>query len=624
VTKVTRPNRRRVDAPATAPEGAGVGAFDHAELLASLPHRPGVYRMFDADGAALYVGKAADLRKRVANYFQKSGHETRIATMIAQVARIETTVTRSEGEALLLENNLIKALEPRYNILFRDDKSYPYVCITGAAWPQLRFHRGALDRQHRYFGPFPGAGAVREGIALLQKVFQLRTCDDAVFANRSRPCMLHQIQRCSAPCVGQIAEADYREDVQAAVLFLQGKTDEVRAQLQAQMEAAAADLLFERAARLRDKVTRLNQLQSRQFVESATAGDIDVVAAVAEQGLVAVNVVMIRGGRHVGDRTWFPRHAEGHTLADVVPAFLAQHYVERPVPPVIIVPDAGDHAALAGVLSAQSPRRVEIVGNPGGERRVWLVMANENATLAIRQKLAQKATQEDRLASLQAALGLPPTAQRIECFDVSHTMGERAVASCVVFDRLAPQTGEYRRFNVTPPEGGDDYASMREALSRRVARIVAGEYPAPDLLVVDGGRGQVGVAAEVLAEQGLHGVALIGIAKGPERRPGLEEIVFPGRTAALTLPPDHPGLHLLQQIRDEAHRFAIQGHRARRAKARTTSALQDIAGIGAGKRQALLAHFGGLKGVQAASIEDLARVPGVSRTLAERIFAQLH
>jgi excinuclease ABC subunit C len=618
MTKVSRLNRRTVDAQ------AGSTRFDVRELIASLPHLPGVYRMFDAEGGALYVGKARDLRKRVASYFQKSGHEPRIAAMIAQVARVETTAVRSEGEALLLENNHIKALEPRYNILYRDDKSYPYVCLSGDPYPQLRFHRGALDRRHRYFGPFPSAGAVREGIALLQKVFQLRTCENTVFANRSRPCMLHQIERCTAPCVGLIPEADYHQDVQAATLFLQGKTDEVLAQLKRQMDDASARLEFERAARVRDKIARLQQLQSRQFVESATAGDIDVIAAVREQNMFAVNVVMIRGGRHVGDRTFFPRHAEAGNDTDVVMAFLAQHYVERPVPPTLIAPQAQEADALAGVLSSQSGHKVEIVASPGGERRVWVTMAMQNATLAIRQKLAQKATQEDRLAALHEALALPASTQRIECFDVSHTMGEAAVASCVIFDRLAMQTSEYRRFNVTPAQAGDDYAAMREALSRRCARIVAGEYPAPDLLVIDGGRGQVNVAADVLAEQGLHQTPLIGIAKGPERKPGLEDIVFPGRDEVLNLPADHPGLHLLQQIRDEAHRFAIQGHRARRGKARTTSSLQEITGIGAKRRQALLAHFGGLKGMQAASVEDLARVPGISHALAERIYAQLH
>jgi excinuclease ABC subunit C len=599
-------------------------AFNAHELITSLPHRPGVYRMQDAAGETLYVGKARDLKKRVASYFTKSAHETRIASMITHIAHVETTVTRSEGEALLLENNLIKALEPRYNILFRDDKSYPYVCVTGEKFPQLRFHRGRLDRANRYFGPFPSAGAVREGMALLQKVFQLRTCENSVFANRSRPCMLYQIQRCSGPCVGLVSEDDYRADVQSAIMFMQGKADEVLTRLKAQMSEAADKLEFERAARLRDKIHRLQQLQTRQFVESATASDVDVVGCAAERGLVAVNVVMIRGGRHVGDRTFFPQHVDVALSGEVVPAFLAQHYVERPVPPTIIVAEAPADGSLAEVLSAQAGVRVQIVGNPAGERRVWLQMATENALLAIGQKLAQKATQDDRLAALQNALGLPPSAQRIECFDVSHTMGERAVASCVIFDRLAMQTSEYRRFNVQPATGGDDYAALREALTRRAARLVAGEYPVPDLLVVDGGKGQVAVAFEVLTEQGLHDTRVIGIAKGPERKPGLEDIVFPDRDTVLNLPPDHSGLHLLQQIRDEAHRFAIQGHRARRAKARTTSTLQDIAGIGVRKRQALLAHFGGIRGVHAASVEDLARVPGISRTLAERIFAELH
>jgi excinuclease ABC subunit C len=612
--------------PAPVPVGRDEAPppFDARELIASLPHRPGVYRMYDAAGATLYVGKAQDLRKRVASYFQRGAHATRIVLMLSQVAKVETTVTRSEGEALLLENNLIKAHEPRYNILFRDDKTYPYLCLTGEAFPQLRFHRGRLDRQHRYFGPFPGPGTVREGMAVLQKIFQLRTCENTVFAHRSRPCMLHQIGRCSAPCVGLVSKVDYAADVKAAVLLLQGRTGEVMAEIKEQMDAASTALAFEHAAVLRDKITRLSQLQARQFVESATAGDVDVVAAAAEQGLVAVNVVMIRGGRHVGDRTFFPRHADAEQLPAVIAAFLGQHYVEQSVPPMIVVSDASDHQALVEVLTAQAGARVTIAGNPGGERRVWLTMAAQNAAIAIAQKLAQRATQDQRLAALQDALGLPADAQRIECFDISHTMGERAVASCVVFDRCAMQTSEYRRFNVAPETGGDDYAAMREALSRRFVRIVAGETPRPDLLVIDGGKGQVAIAVGALVEQGVHDLKVIGIAKGPERKAGTEEIVFPDRDEVLKLPADHPGLHLLQQIRDEAHRFAIQGHRARRAKARTTSSLEEIHGVGARKRQALLAHFGGLKGVRAASVDDLARVPGISRTLAAKIFADLH
>ncbi|TMH35441.1 MAG: excinuclease ABC subunit UvrC [Betaproteobacteria bacterium] len=605
-------------------ESGAQKAFDSREAIASLPNRPGVYRMLDSEGETLYVGKARDLKKRVASYFQKTDHHPRTAMMVTQVARIETTVSRSEGEALLLENNLIKAHQPRYNVLFRDDKSYPYLCVSGDPFPQLRFHRGRLDKPHRYFGPFPSAHAVREGMALLQKVFQIRTCENTVFVNRSRPCMLHQIQRCTGPCVGLISQEEYAQDVNNAMLFLQGKTNEVLEALQRQMEEAAAILEFERAARIRDKISRLNVLQSRQFVESATARDVDVVAGVAARGLTAVNLVMIRGGRHVGDRTFFPQHADGATLDEVVSAFLLQHYIDHPAPPTIIAEHGAEDPVLAEVLSAQAGRNVQITTNPGGERRVWVTMATQNAELAIQQKVAQKTTQEERLASLQEALAMPATVQRIECFDVSHTMGEAAVASCVIFDHLAMQTGEYRRFNVKPATGGDDYAALREALTRRVARIVAGEYPAPDLLVIDGGKGQVGIAAEVLAEQGMHSTRFIGMAKGPERKPGLEEIVLPDRAQSLRLPADHPGLLLLQQIRDEAHRFAIQGHRARRGKARTTSSLQAIGGIGAARRRALLAHFGGLKGVQAASIDDLARVSGISRALAERIFAELH
>ena len=598
--------------------------FDAKSFVAGLPHLPGVYRMLGAAGEALYVGKALDLRKRVGSYFGRTAQSPRIAMMLAQTALIEVTATRSEDEALLLENNLIKSLAPRYNILFRDDKSYPYLMLSGHEFPRLGFHRGARERGHRYFGPFPHAHAVRESIQLLQRVFRLRTCEDTVFANRSRPCLLHQIRRCSAPCTGLIDAARYAEDVRTATMFLEGREDDVLAQLDLRMQAASAARRYEEAARYRDQARALSRVQARQYVESERGIDADVVACAIEGGVACVNLVMIRGGRHVGDRTFFPQHADGAALDEIVPAFLLQHYLERPVPPTIVAEQGGEDPVLVEVLTAQSGHKVQLVTNPGGERRVWVAMAVQNAELAIGQKLAQKTTQEERLASLQEALGLPSSVQRIECFDVSHTMGEAAVASCVVFDRLAMRSDEYRRFNVKPPTGGDDYAALREALTRRAARIVAGEYAAPDLLVIDGGKGQVGVAAEVLAEQGLHATRLLGMAKGPERKPGLEEIVFPDRPEPLHLAPDHPGFLLLQQIRDEAHRFAIQGHRARRGKARTTSSLQAIGGVGAARRRALLAHFGGLKGVQAASIEDLARVPGISRALAERIFAQLH
>ncbi|MEO8132537.1 MAG: excinuclease ABC subunit UvrC [Betaproteobacteria bacterium] len=598
--------------------------FDARELLKSLPNRPGVYRMLNAAGETLYVGKARDLKKRVSSYFNKQGHDPRIAAMIGHIASVETTVVRSEGEALLLENNLIKSHQPRYNILFRDDKSYPYVALTGDAAPQLRFHRGKLDKRNRYFGPFPSAYAVRDGMQLIQKVFQLRTCENSVYANRSRPCMLYQIERCSAPCVGNISSVDYAADVERATLFLQGKTDQVLTELQQNMQQKAERLEFEAAAALRDRIHRIQQLQSRQFIQSASERDIDIIAVIAREGLIALNLVMIRGGRHVGDKTLFPQHAEGGELHEVLHAFIAQHYLEQTVPPLIVVNQPVADDALLEALTMQAQRKVEINANPSGERRVWLTMATQNAELAITQRLAQKSTQEERLAALIDALGLQPGAQRFECFDISHTMGERAVASCVVFDKLKMQNGEYRRFNVTPASAGDDYAAMREALTRRYARIVAGEAPLPDMLIIDGGKGQVGVAVGVLAELGLGEVPIIGIAKGEERRPGLEEIIVPNRMGPLILPPDHPGLHLLQQIRDEAHRFAIQGHRARRQKARTASALQDIDGVGSKRRQALLAQFGGMRGVQSASVEDLMRVPGISRALAESIYAALH
>ncbi len=622
VDKAHTPHKPENPVKPARPERAPV--YDARELLASLPNRPGVYRMLIAAGETLYVGKARDLKKRVSSYFQKQGHDPRIAAMIGHIAHVETTVVRSEGEALLLENNLIKSHLPRYNILYRDDKSYPYLALTGDAAPQMRFHRGKLDKKNRYFGPFPSAYAVRDGMQLLQKVFQLRTCENSVYTNRSRPCMLFQIERCSGPCVGLISPADYAADVERANLFLQGKTDQVLTELQDQMQAAAGRLEFEVAAALRDRIHRVQKLQSKQFVQSASERDSDVIAVVAREGLVALNLVMIRGGRHVGDKTLFPQHAEAAELSEALEAFIEQHYLEQTVPPLIVVNQPLPDGALIEVLSAQAQRRIEINANPIGERRVWLSMATQNAELAITQRLAQKSTQEERLALLIEALGLPPGAQRFECFDISHTMGERAVASCVVFDKLKMQNGEYRRFNVTPAAPGDDYAAMREALTRRYARIVAGEAPLPDLLIIDGGKGQIGVAVGVLAEAGLPEVPIIGIAKGEERRPGLEEIVFPNRSEPLILPPDHPGLHLLQQIRDEAHRFAIQGHRARRAKARTASALQEIDGVGPKKRQAVLAHFGGMRGVQSASVDDLMRVPGISRALAETIYAALH
>jgi excinuclease ABC subunit C len=599
--------------------------FDSAQVIAGLPHLPGVYRMLNGAGEVLYVGKALDLRKRVASYFQKtSGHGPRIHHMLSQVAAVETTTTRSEGEALLLENNLIKSLTPRYNILFRDDKSYPYLVLSGHKYPRMGFHRGTLDREHHYFGPFPSAGAVRESIQLLQKVFRIRTCEDTVFTHRSRPCLLHQIRRCTAPCVGLVGEADYTEDVRSAELFLSGKEDEVVERLEARMESAAERMEYEEAALYRDRISALRKVREKQFVSDESGRDADVIACVRVSGITCVNLVMIRGGHHLGDKNFFPRNAEDTDEGQVTEAFITQHYLQHGVPPLIVTSARLEAGALEELLAATAGRKVHITGNVTGQRRAWLEMAVQNARLGAEQRLGLQATQETRLAALQQALDLSEAMQRVECFDISHTMGEATVASCVVYDKSAMQKSEYRRFNISGIEPGDDYAAMRQVLTRRYRRIVAGEGKVPDLVLIDGGKGQLGVAVEVMSEVGLSEVCVVGVAKGEERKAGMEQLLIPGREAPLRLPPDHPGLHLIQQIRDEAHRFAIQGHRARRARTRSTSTLETIDGIGAKRRQRLLSRFGGLRGLLAASVEDLAQVEGISRTLAEKIYREIH
>ena len=583
--------------------------FDPKSFVAGLPSLPGVYRMLGPGGEALYVGKARDLKKRVATYFQKSVASPRIRMMLTQVAQVEVTATRSEGEALLLENNLIKSLAPRYNILFRDDKSYPYLMLSGQPFPRLGFHRGAREPGNRHFGPFPHASAVRESIQLLQRVFRLRTCEDTVFENRSRPCLLHQIRRCSAPCTGLIGQEAYAQDVQHAELFLRGREDDVMQRLTQRMQAAAEAREYEAAAAYRDQVRALSRVQARQYVESNRGVDADVVACVVKGPMACVNLTMIRGGRHVGDRSFFPANADAAGPDEVLQAFLEQHYVEQPAPPLVLVSHAVEFDAT---VPAQ------------GERRMWLDMAAKNAELALAQRARERSAQEERIGALRQALGLPDSAQRIECFDVSHTMGEAAVASCVVYDRFAMQKGEYRRFNMRDITPGDDYAAMRQALTRRYERVTAEGGRVPDLVLIDGGRGQVSAAREALAEIGLHDITVVGVAKGEARKPGLEELVVESEERSFRLPPTHAGLHLIQQIRDEAHRFAIVGHRARRAKSRTTSTLTEIPGIGAQRRQRLLAHFGGVREVQAAAVDEIAQVAGISRPLAERIYKALH
>jgi len=599
--------------------------FEPKAFVRRLPHLPGVYRMLGSKGEPLYVGKARDLRKRVGSYFSRpTAQSPRVQMMLSQLASIEVTATRSEDEALLLENNLIKSLAPRYNILFRDDKSYPYLVISGHAFPRIGFHRGARAPESRYFGPFPHAFAVREAIQLLQRVFRLRTCEDSVFENRSRPCLLHQIRRCTAPCTGLIAEEAYGEDVRHAALFLEGREDDVIRSLSDRMHAAAEAHRYEQAAVLRDQVRALTRVQARQYVESARGVDADVVASALDGGIACVNLVMIRGGRHIGDRSFFPANAAGASAGEIITAFLEQHYVDHPMPRLVLTSELVDREALGEALARRAPQGSQILAPQQGERRMWLEMARKNAELALAHRALERATQEGRLAALRGALGLEDSVERVECFDISHTMGEATVASCVVYDRHAMQKTEYRRFNIRDVAPGDDYAAMRQALRRRYERLALDGGKIPDLILIDGGQGQTNVARAALAELGLSDVSIVGVAKGVERKPGLEQLVIEADGRRLRLPAHDPGLHLVQSIRDEAHRFALVGHRARRGRTRTSSSLEEIPGIGDKRRQRLLAHFGGLRGVQSAAIDEIAQVEGISRAIAERIYRALH
>ncbi len=608
------------------------------DTVAKLPHLPGVYRYFDQQDQLLYVGKAKDLKKRVTTYFQKTLSSPRIAMMVAKIARMETTVTRSEAEALILENNLIKALRPRYNILFRDDKSYPYLKISQHAAPRMSYYRGAVDKKHQYFGPFPSGWAVKESMEILQKVFLLRNCEDSVYANRTRPCLLHQIHRCSAPCVGLITPEDYQQDVANAADFLRGRQLEVLQALEKKMLAYAEQLKFEQAALVRNQMSALSKVLQQQSMETSSSADVDIIAVIVEGGRACVNLAMIRGGRHLGDRAYFPTHvdevqatAEDSIEAEVLAAFLAQHYVEQFIPATLVTNIELNAPDLMLALTEQCGHKIHLSFQPQEQRRIWLEMALKGARLALARLLSEQGSQQARTRALANVLELDAQdleTIRVECFDISHTQGEATQASCVVFHHHAMQNGEYRRFNITGITPGDDYAAMRQVLTRRYAHLSGQSETAenrvmPDVVLIDGGKGQVEVARQVFTELGLDCSLIVGVAKGEGRKVGLETLVFVDGRPEQELGKESAALMLIAQIRDEAHRFAITGMRAKRDKARQTSQLEDIEGVGPKRRQKLLTRFGGLKGVADASVDELASVEGISHKLAEEIYKRL-
>ncbi len=604
--------------------------FDLKSFLSDLPHLPGVYRHLDAQDTVLYVGKARDLKKRVSSYFQKTPDSPRIAMMVARVWRVEVTVTRSEAEALILENNLIKSLRPRYNILFRDDKSYPYLMISAHDYPRIAYYRGITSRKGRFFGPYPNSWAVRETIQILQKVFRLRTCEDTVFANRSRPCLQYQIGRCTAPCVNFISEDQYQRDVQQAVRFLDGEADDVVNDLQSRMQQASDQLLFEQAAALRDQMHALATVLHQQSMEEVDKTDVDIIAVAQAADKACVNLAMVRGGRHLGDRSFFPTQADGQSRSDVMTAFIAQHYVENPLPPVLVCSETLGDEDLLALLNEQQPSRIKtrLQTRPQGVRRTWLDQALRNAESSLARALSESTSRAERTRALAELLQLDTDdealdALRIECFDISHTAGEATQASCVVYHHHDMQPSLYRRYNIAGITEGDDYAAMRQVLIRRFSKVADGEAPLPEVVLIDGGKGQVEIARQVFVEFGLDTRVIVGVAKGEGRKVGLETLVFTDDRPPVALGLGSAALMLVAQVRDEAHRFAITGMRARRAKARNVSRLEEIEGVGAKRRQKLLARFGGFSGVAAASIDDLRSVEGISRELAERIYESL-
>ncbi|WP_113953598.1 excinuclease ABC subunit UvrC [Arenicella xantha] len=599
-------------------------AFDSKTFLQHVGQAPGIYQMFDAQGALLYVGKAKNLKKRLSSYFRTTGLPIKTEAMMQKVEDIQVVVTHTENEALILESNLIKQHKPRYNILLRDSKSYPFIHIDDSHdYPRLSFYRGDRSQPGRYFGPYPGVTAIRDTLALLQKVLPVRQCDDVFFSNRSRPCLQYQIKRCSGPCVGVISKEDYSKDIELAALFLQGKDDSLNTLLQTNMEKASKNLKFEEAAGWRDRINALRRVQSHQ---SITAGhsDIDIITVATLHGKVCVEVTFIRGGRHSGSNGHFPKVPLDFTEVEILSAFITQYYHRRSAPKEILVGQAlpdGDN--LETWLTEQGDRKVSIVHSVRGHRRDWLQMAQLNVTERLKRHMSEKQSVEKRLQALSAVFQLEQQLTRIECFDISHTQGEQTVASCVVFTEKGITKSDYRRYNITGITPGDDYAAMRQAIMRRYKRVLKEEGKLPDLLLIDGGKGQLSSAAEIMRELQITDVLLVGVAKGEGRKPGLETLFVEGQSIGIKLAANSPAMHLVQQIRDEAHRFAITGHRARRGKAQTQSILQEIPGIGAKRRQALLKHFGGLQGIQQAGMRDLAKVTGINEDLADKIYHYL-
>ncbi|MFV3402377.1 excinuclease ABC subunit UvrC [Pseudomonas sp. NY15463] len=601
--------------------------FDASAFLATCSGRPGVYRMFDADARLLYVGKAKNLKKRLASYFRKTGLAPKTAALVGRIAQVETTITANETEALLLEQTLIKEWRPPYNILLRDDKSYPYVFLSDGDYPRLGIHRGPKKAKGRYFGPYPSAGAIRESLSLLQKAFSVRQCEDSYYANRTRPCLQYQIKRCKAPCVGLVESGEYAEDVRHSVMFLEGRSQQLGNELNAEMETAAMALNFEKAAELRDQVALLRRVQDQQYMEGGS-GDVDVVAAFVNPGGACVHLISVRGGRVLGSKNFFPQVGIEEEVAEVMAAFLSQYYLgngERELPGELIVNVVHeDFEAIIEAVHALRGCELAISHRVRGTRARWQQLAVTNAEQALNARLANRQHMAARFEALAQVLELDEVPQRLECYDISHSSGEATVASCVVFGPEGPLKSDYRRFNIEGVTAGDDYAAMHQALQRRYGRIKDGEGKLPDVLLVDGGKGQLNMAREVMQALGFADLTLLGVAKGVTRKAGFETLYLNDVAHEFTLKGDNPALHLIQQIRDEAHRFAITGHRARRGKARRTSSLEDVAGIGPKRRRDLLKHFGGLQELNRASIDEIAKAPGISKKLAESIYASLH